>query len=350
MNKIQIFHQCGFRFQWNKEIYESKKIGDGFIISPLDMSNETLDNFDIKESFLDPQFYSLNIYKDNFLSYKFLDEIDNIYDYMIERNNIAKKCVDFQNDKNFKYITIPTIDLNLLALDENYAELYCKANSENVESNIMNINNKLSLIQEIIINPFIKYIDESNIEKKVLLTVIFDDEVAKEKALFDGLLSIITNEDKISGVYLIPQNTRTYKRMTDINYLTRILQFIKILRNNEMDVIVGYCDIESILFTVAGVTGVTLGVYENLRKYDGSKFIDCEYKGRGPSPRIFSNKLMQWVENVYLPVIKEKHNIYDFFEQNEYFDETQSNEYKWHFSKPQCYMHYMIDLYLSINY
>ena len=39
-------------------------------------------------SFFDPQFYSLNLYKDNYLSYKFLDEIDSIYDYSLSKNQI----------------------------------------------------------------------------------------------------------------------------------------------------------------------------------------------------------------------------------------------------------------------
>ena len=108
LNNIKIYHQCGFRYKWNNEIYKNNGVGDGFIISPLDMNTDILsaiDDNDLENSFLDPQFYSLNLYKENYLSYKFLDEIDNIYDYSLQKNSIAKKCVDFQNNISFKYIT-----------------------------------------------------------------------------------------------------------------------------------------------------------------------------------------------------------------------------------------------------
>ena len=88
MSNIRIYHQCGFRYKWNNEVNKIDNIGDGFIISPLDMSMDILKKIDDKElenSFLDPQFYSLNLYKDNYLSYKFLDEIDSIYDYSIQK-------------------------------------------------------------------------------------------------------------------------------------------------------------------------------------------------------------------------------------------------------------------------
>ena len=44
MSNITIYHQCGFRYKWNKEINEDFNIGDGFILSPIDMNKETLSN------------------------------------------------------------------------------------------------------------------------------------------------------------------------------------------------------------------------------------------------------------------------------------------------------------------
>ena len=73
MNNISIYHQCGFRYKWNKEINDEFSIGDGFILSPLDMSKETLSDIPdekLSSSFFDPQFYSLNLYKDKSTSLK----------------------------------------------------------------------------------------------------------------------------------------------------------------------------------------------------------------------------------------------------------------------------------------
>lgn len=346
MNNIRIYHQCGFRYKWNTEIKNTDNVGDGFIISPLDMNMDILKNLDDKEletSFLDPQFYSLNLYRENYLSYKFLDEIDNIYDYSFQKNNIAKKCVDFQNNISFKYITIPTIDFDLLTLEESYSEIYDDIKSASDNSSYFNSNSiKTSLLKKLILDPFTKYIVENRISKQVILTIIFNDEMAKNSDLFNSMLATITNNEIISGIYLIPQNNRTFKRISDINFLIKIMEFIHILRDNDLEVIIGYSDIESILYTVAGATAIPIGIYENLRKYDGLKFSNSDYNGRGPNPRVFSNKLLQWIEYQYLPVIKSNDDLTKYFEQNNYFQETQEKDYNWHFSKPQCYKHYMV--------
>lgn len=346
MSNIRIYHQCGFRYKWNNEVNKIDNIGDGFIISPLDMSMDILKKIDDKElenSFLDPQFYSLNLYKDNYLSYKFLDEIDSIYDYSIQKNDIAKRCVDFQNNISFKYITIPTIDFDLLTIEESYSELYDEIKSESDDSSYFNANSiKTNLLKKLILEPFTNYITESNVTKPILLTIVFNDEMAKNSELFSSMLATITNNEKISGIYLIPQNNRTFKRISDINFLIKIMEFIHILRENDLEVIVGYSDIESLLYTVAGANAVTIGVYENLRKYDGLKFSDTIYKGKGPNPRMFSSKLLQWIEYPYLSVIRDNDKLSEYFDQNTYFEETQELGYNWHFSKPQCYKHYML--------
>lgn len=346
MSNITIYHQCGFRYKWNNEVNKIDNIGDGFIISPLDMSMDILKKIDDKElenSFLDPQFYSLNLYKDNYLSYKFLDEIDSIYDYSIQKNDIAKRCVDFQNNISFKYITIPTIDFDLLTIEESYSELYDEIKSESDDSSYFNANSiKTNLLKKLILEPFTNYITESNVTKPILLTIVFNDEMAKNSELFSSMLATITNNEKINGIYLIPQNNRTFKRISDINFLIKIMEFIHILRENDLEVIVGYSDIESLLYTVAGANAVTIGVYENLRKYDGLKFSDTIYKGKGPNPRMFSSKLLQWIEYPYLSVIRDNDKLSEYFDQNTYFEETQELGYNWHFSKPQCYKHYML--------
>ncbi len=346
MNNIKIYHQCGFRYKWNDEVHKNNAVGDGFIISPLDMNMDILkkiDDNDLENSFLDPQFYSLNLYRDSYLSYKFLDEIDNIYDYSLQKNIIAKKCVDFQNNNSFKYITIPTIDFDLLTLEESYSELYDEIKSESDDSSFFNSNSiKTSLLKKLILGPFTNYIIENKIKKPVILTIIFNDEMAKNSDLFNSMLATITNNETLSGIYLIPQNNRTFKRINDINFLIKIMEFIHILRENDLEVIIGYSDIESLLYTVAGATAIPIGVYENLRRYDGLKFSNNEYNGRGPNPRIFSSTLLQWIEYPYLPIIKENSDLSKYFEQNEFFLETQEKDYNWHFSKPQCYKHYMI--------
>lgn len=355
MNNIKLYHQCGFRYQWNQDVLRLNGVGYGYIISPLNMNIDVITDIkdtEITNSFLDPQFYSLNLFNENenYISYNFYDEIDNIYDYNMQKNIIAKKCIDYQNNTDFKYIVIPTLDFELLQLNESYYDIYSNMNIDLKDSNYFNSNSpELLLLRKLILEPFTNYIKENNISKPTLYTVLFTDEMAKNDALFDGMLSMITGSQFISGVYLVPQNKRAFKRISDINYLVKIMEFIHILKENNLEVIIGYSDVESLLYTVAGADAVPLGIYENLRKYDRLKFSNSDYNGRGPNARIFSSKLLQWIEYTYLPILSDNIGLEKIFDQNEFFIETQSNDYNWHFSKPQCYKHYMLSFSKLIN-
>ncbi len=341
MSSIKIYHQCGYRYNWNLDIYRQNNIGNGFILSPINMDKTVLSKFEddeLSKSFFDSQFYSLGITKEAYLSYGFLDYIDNLTDFSKERNYIAKRNVDFQNSINIEYITIPTIDFDLL-------------NSEDIFENVYNIlfgedydgtNNNLNILNELIIKPYIDYIEQIKTNKKVLLTIIFDEETAKNNDRFFELITMITSYDIIDGIYLIPKCTRSYKRIVNIQFLLKIMEMITILKQSNMTVIVGNSDIESLLYIIAGADAVSIGIYENLRYYDGNRFLENDDIKRSPVPRMFSNKLLQWIDWTYLYPISEIYNINEIFDDNEFFTLTQMDTYKWHFMKPEPYKHYMI--------
>ena len=91
--KTTIYHQCGFRYNWNFEIYKKNNIGDGFILSPKDMEKEfisKMEDEDISKSFFDSQFYGLGLLNTQYLSYGFLDYIDNLSEYAKNRKTIAE--------------------------------------------------------------------------------------------------------------------------------------------------------------------------------------------------------------------------------------------------------------------
>lgn len=342
MNKIKVYHQCGFRYNWNIDIYREKNIGSGFVLSPINMDKSFLsrmDDSELESSFFDSQFYTLGITKEAYLSYGFLDYIDNLLDFAKDREYIAKRNIDFQNSINLKYLTIPTIDFDLISSDNIYENVYSNLFGNEYDGST---NNNLSIMNEMIIKPFTNYIKTIKTDKKVLLTVIFDENIAKNKDRFDELITIITSYDIIDGIYLIPKCSRSYKRIVNIQFLLKTMELIKILKNVGMSVIVGNCDIESILYAVAGADSVTMGIYENLRYYDGNRFIENDDIKRSPVPRMFSYKLLQWIDWTYLYPISEHYKMNKIFDDNEYYNMTQIDEYKWHFMKPEPYKHYMV--------
>ena len=170
MNNIKIYHNCGFRDNWNQDVLLNDKVGYGLILSPKDMNKSHISSLDdslLKKSFFDSQFYNLGFINTSYLSYNFLDCIDNLSDYAAQKDEIAKKNIDYQNNIAFEYINIPTFDFDLLDNDI-YDILYNDA-----EEDQMNIdsNNKMSLLNDLIIKPFTKYIKQQNIKKKVLVTI-----------------------------------------------------------------------------------------------------------------------------------------------------------------------------------
>jgi len=349
MSKIEIYHQCGFRYNWNIDIYKEKNIGDGFILSPKDMEKNFLANMedeDISKSFFDSQFYGLTLMSSQYLSYGFLDYVDNLSDYAEERKTIAKKNIDYQNGIKLKYLTIPTIDFSLLNDDNIFDNLYLKLFGETYDGNE---SNNLDLLNELVIKPFVEYIGTIDTEKKVLLTVIFDEEIAKNNDRFNNLITLITSYDIIDGIYLIPKCARSYKRISNIQFMIKIMELINLLKHSGMEVIIGNCDIESLLYVVAGADAVSLGIYENLRYYDGHRFLDETGPKKGPNPRMFSYKLLQWIDYTYLFPISEYYDMKDIFDNNEYYELTQIDTYKWHFHKSEPYKHYMISFCKILN-
>lgn len=342
MNKVKIYHQCGFRYNWNIDIYKTKNVGDGFILSPKDMEKNflaSMEDGDISKSFFDSQFYGLGLMSSQYLTYGFLDYVDNLSDYAGERNTIAKKNLDYQNSINLKYLTIPTIDFDLLNDDNIFDNLYLELFGKNYNGCE---NNNLNLLNELVILPFVEYIKTIDTDKKILLTVIFDEEIAKNNDRFNELITLITSYDAIDGIYLIPKCTRSYKRISNIQFMLKIMELIHLLKQANMEVIVGNCDVESLLYAVAGADSVSMGVYENLRYYDGHRFLDETGPKKGPNPRMFSYKLLQWIDYTYLFPISEYYEMKDIFDDNEYYELTQIDSYKWHFHKSEPYKHYMV--------
>lgn len=340
MNNLKIYHQCGYRYKWNFEVYKDDNVGEGFILSPYNMKKEDLlklEDEDLQKSFFDPQFYALGDYRDNFLSYDFLDCVDNLSDYINDKEYIAQKTVDCQNNISIEYITIPTIDFDLLNTEDDYEHIYSLISNNDYEGN----DNNLKILNEIIIKPFIKRITEIDTDKKVLLTVIFDENVARNNDKFSELLTLITSYDVIDGIYIIPKCSKSYKRVSNIQFLLKMMELIDTLKSVNMEVIIGNSDIESILYIVAGADAVTMGSYENLRHYDGSRFIKSDGAPRSPVPRLFSYKLLQWIDYTYLYPISQNYNMEELFEDNKYYEMTIPEDYKWHFTKSEPYKHYM---------
>lgn len=330
---MKVYHQTGFRDNWNRESY-LKGIGDGLIYSPVNIDADKLLGIDRNlkiSSFLDPQLYLLAEAKGNLHTYPYFPgnlkpdfstpDLDN------SNLQIAKLCIDYQLDNEFEYLVIPT-----------------RYNEDNPTSYFLQST-------EFFVLPFCEYVRDNKIEKKILLSVIVKSIMLSDKEKRDEVLNWITSHQQVDGVYLIFENNFSYKQIKDFDFLLNALQFIRILKENKMEVHIGYTNTEAILYSIAMPDSITIGSYENLRSFGIKRFQEIESSPmRSPNARLYSSKLFQWIDYQYIEAMKSLlHSYESFFDDSEFKPLMFKSEFKWHFAKPEPYKHYFYVFYNQIK-
>jgi len=321
---MKVYHQTGFRDKWNIESFQNG-VGDGLIFSPVNIDADKLLALDgkLKQSgFLDPQLYLLNEAKGTFDTYPYFPgnlkpdfttpDLDNSH------IQLAQLCVDYQIMNGFHYLVIP-------------ARYYTD-----------NPTTYFAQSTEYFVTPFCDYVRENKIQKKILLSVIVKTIMLTDEQKRNEVLNWITGHQDIEGVYLIFENNFSSKQIKDFDYLLNALKFIKILKDNQMEVHLGYNNTEALLFSIAMPDSVSIGSYENLRSFGIKRFQDMEKSPmRAPNARLYSTQLLQWVDYEYIQAMKVLMPDYEhYFDNSEFKPLMFKPEFKWHFAKPEPYKHY----------
>lgn len=321
---MKLYHQTGHNEIWNIESYQ-KKAGQGLIFSPVNLIATKLENLDLllkSSSFLDPQLYLIDSNKKKLATYPYFPtNIKSNFvtqDFESYNSELAKLCVDFQSKNEFEYLVIPT-----RYYPDNPSTFYEQS-------------------EEFFIKPFCDYVKSTASKKKLLLSVIVKNIMLTDIQKRDDLLNWITGIAEIDGVYLIFENNFTSKQIKDFEFLINALRFIKILRNNDLEVHIGYTNTEALLYSLAMPTSATMGSYENLRDFKSSRFQEQEdSKKQQPNARLYSSKLLQWIEYVYIQAMQNKIPNYEtYFDESEFEPLIFTPTFQWHFMKPELYKHY----------
>ncbi len=324
---IEIFHQLGYRNQWNFQSLREDHVGSGMIIAPSHMERSEVESLsdEIKKiSFFDPQFFLPDVRKRKLATYEFFPDIvangfkttEYSSGYSAE---CAIQCVTFQKDNNFRMIVIPTRYVS--GMSSNYIHQQ----------------------QQLFIAPFLNAINKLGKNKPVLLQLVINDDMVKDPEYAVDLLNWITGNTNIDGVYLIADINPRSKQLKDIDFLYAYLRFIRSLVENGLYVLLGYVNTEALLLTLATPNAVTIGSYENLRMFNIRNFEVGEGKTiHGPNARLYVSKLMQWIDTNYLGAIIRKLGNTELFDDNHYKALMFSPTFRWHFSKPELYKHYLL--------
>lgn len=275
---MQVYHQCGHNTVWNVDSMKEDQVGDGLILSPVNIdSDKIIDKVPLsirEKSFFDPQFYIPGDAKSKLATYKYFPEnIEGGFltvDYRANAVDVARECLQFQLDLGLKYLVIPSRYYN------------------NVTSSVF------SELTSYFVEPFLEAYDELGVDTPILLTAIVSESQLGQGDLRDESLDWITKFSEISGVYLILDNSFSTKQVQDAGYLCDSLEFISDIRSNSMEVHAGYTGLEGLLYSIADVSSVTFGAYENLKSFGVERLQTKEKERKSqPTPRLFSDRLLQ---------------------------------------------------------
>ncbi len=330
-----MYHQLGHNSTWNIDSKYVDKVGDKIILSPLNYTKKlerqiASDKAFCNDCIFDPQFYIPRSQKKQFKNFDFFPEVIaegfETTNFHLVAQESAEKCISYQLDNKFSAIVIPTF----------YKE---SVDSKNI-----------SAIEENIIEPYLKIIQEKSIENEIILTVSMSEVQLKDDDYFEALLNHATRYDLIDSVYIISHYPKAEKRIKDTNYLFQLMKFIDIIKSNGMKVYVGYTDIDSIVLTLANPNALTIGVYENLRKFQPDRFDEKDGRSGPPSPRVYSRKLMQWIRYDFFDSMKMLIPDYkSYFDDNQYKVEMFQPSFNWNFQRPELYKHYFLSFHNQLN-
>lgn len=321
---MKIYHQTGFRYNWNMEAFD-QNIGDGLIYSPVNVDADRLNEYDVKykkSSFLDPQLYLLNEAKGTLDTYPYfpgnIEPDFSTPDLDESHLTLAKLCVDYQYDNKFEYLVIPT-----RYYEDNPTNYFLQSSDYFVE-------------------PFCNYTKQNSIDKPILLSVIIKSIMLTDIDRFNQVLNWITSHQYINGVYLIFENNFSSKQIKEFEYLLNALKIIDILKKNQLEVHIGYTNTEALLYSIAMPDSITIASYENLRSFGIKRFRDLEKtQMRAPNARLYSSQLLQWVDYNYIQSMKSLVSNYEeLFDDSEYKPLMFTPDFNWHFMKAEPYKHY----------
>jgi len=321
---LEIYHQLGHNHNWNLESLRQDQAGQGVIIAPRFMGPTEIEKIErsiIRNSIFDPQFFLPRTALGKLSEYEFFpDKVAGGFitqDYSPEYARVsADKCVRYQIENDFRYLVIPTRQMS--GMPTTFIENQ----------------------QELFVFPFQEAIAEQQPKTKVLLQLVLNKDMIKDHAYSDYLLNWITSLERIDGVYLILETNARTKQIADADLLYTYLNFIDQLVENRLDVVLGYLNTESLLLSIASPKIVTMGVYERTRVFDIVNFEKTEKTKGGPTARIYTSNLLQWIDHRFINVIAETLGLgLGFYNDNAYRATMFEPSYKWHFSKPELYKH-----------
>ncbi|GAA5482767.1 hypothetical protein [Haloferula sargassicola] len=332
---MRILHQCGHNAVWNRTSFTERGDGDGLILSPVHERISQVESYDpeIKRSALfDPQFYLPNSQKNKLQEYEFFPDVVaqgfQTSTFEVRALDAARQCIDFQLEQEFERVVIPARFFGQMVTD------YCQRQEA------------YSVV------PHLTALGERNgHDRPIYLTLPVTTHMVSDQGYRMELLNWATSYPEIDGIYLIVSDDRNTKQVCNGDVMFEILSFVRELRLSGLKVLVGYCNSESLLFSLIKGVEVTFGAYENTRIFSIDKFVVSDDDQRGPRARIYLDGLHNWVQLEQAREIRDSapEVWQEIYRPTEDSEEALSSPTPWHFGKSQLYMHHFSNMQAAVN-
>lgn len=327
---MKIFHQLGHNQKWGLDSYFQNEVGDGFIFCAY---NTAYDKFGGDISGYSPEKYMpISMLDLQYYGYKASNGLGSLDTYkfhpchssnqkntLLPDPEVIKEGVNFQIKSGLKTILIPN-------------KYWDKKEGEK----LVQIINTL--------NDYVKRNRKDGIQ--YYMTVSFSDADIKDDVWVEKILSCLTDMDKVfDGYYILSGSYVEYKKKIsiDFDYHTNLLRIFSTLNKQGFKTIYGYANWDSVLFyALTDIDGISIGTYENLRKFDIRRF--TEGMGGGPSKGwYFSEKLLNMVRSQDLIPLR-RSGALDFIrnQENIFSDIILDENYVWDNGKPDVHKNYLL--------
>jgi hypothetical protein len=326
---MKITHVLGHNSNWSIESHLQQNIGDYFLITAfthgIDFDKKKSLKGILDRSMIDLQFYgkksSGDITAGKLSEFPFHpancgdDEVTNIY-----FDNCLKQAIKFQIDKGFKNVIIP--------------HFYENEEVKDIIETIKKIN---------------KYVVKNKVDGvKYFMTLAFANHVIIDKTKVEEILFACTDMDiGFEGYFITCENKPEFKRKltTDIKVLKNLSKVFKTLKQQEFETIYAYANWDAlVILAQTDIDYITIGTYENLRKFDIRRFTE-DQSGGGSKGYYFSEKLLNMIRADDMTIIRDTGNL-PFVEndRNIFSDIILQPAFLWNIHKPDVNKNYLLSI------
>lgn len=326
---MKTLHALGHNSNWNIDSFNEQDIGDGFLITAYSNGIKFLEKKKMQDilplSLIDLQYYGkklsgqisggklkefsfhpANLTSDDHTSVAFLNSII--------------QGIQFQSNEGFDNIIIPN----------------CYADDD--------INELIGLIQEV--NDYVSKKRKSN--KKYYMTLAFSRDLIIDSDKVEQILTACTDMSiNFDGYFIVCESSFGFgeKVNKDVKVIRNLATVFKTLKEQQFETIYGYANWDSILYlAITDIDFISIGTYENLRKFDINRFV-LDESGGGSKGYYFSTKLLNMIKADDVTILRE----FGFIdriknERNIFSDIILKENYQWNIHKPDVNKNYLLSI------